>query len=154
MTQNRRTLRAYCRRACSALPGCWKEKKYFARHLRGSAEAFLAEHPDAGMGELEAALGEPEDLTAAFVESAGTGGAAHPDRPQTPQRPAGRRCVRGGPPWGDGVYLAVASQGGDRHPGNAYRRGIRKRPQSAQAANQALKCRSKKINRLGWYPLC
>lgn len=72
MTQNRRTLRAYCRRACSALPGCWKEKKYFARHLRGSAEAFLAEHPDAGMGELEAALGEPEDLAAAFVESAGT----------------------------------------------------------------------------------
>lgn len=72
MTQNRRTLRAYCRRACSALPGCWKEKKYFARRLRGSAEAFLAEHPDAGMGELEAALGEPEDLAAAFVESAGT----------------------------------------------------------------------------------
>lgn len=72
MTQNRRTLRAYCRRACSALPGCWKEKKYFARHLRGSAEAFLAEHPDAGMGELGAALGEPEDLAAAFVESAGT----------------------------------------------------------------------------------
>lgn len=72
MTQNRRTLRAYCRRACSALPGCWKEKKYFARHLRGSAEAFLAEHPDAGMGELEAALGEPEALVATFVESAGT----------------------------------------------------------------------------------
>ena len=72
MTQNRRTLRTYCRRACSALPGCWKEKKYFARHLRGSAEAFWAEHPDAGMGELEAALGEPEDLAAAFVESAGT----------------------------------------------------------------------------------
>ena len=64
---------AYYRQVSAWLPCGGKCKREIMERIRANVDAYLAEHPDAGLEEIEAHFGGPREIAAAYVANLDTG---------------------------------------------------------------------------------
>lgn len=65
-----REVEAYLQRIEQNLFTCKKKKRHaFLRDLRGSLNAYIEEHPEASVQELQGMFGSPEEIAEAFLHA-------------------------------------------------------------------------------------
>lgn len=65
-------LRRYLRTVRGMLPCDRKQKRHILKELQCSVDAFLAEHPDADLPQLQAHFGTPDQIAASYVDDLDT----------------------------------------------------------------------------------
>ena len=68
MNTAERAARRYCRKVRSWLPG-GKMRRYVMTQIRETVQEFVQEHPDADVAAIQAQLGTPQEIAAAYVEN-------------------------------------------------------------------------------------
>lgn len=68
MNTAERAARRYYRKARSWLPG-GKMRRYVMTQIRETVQEFVQEHPDADVAAIQAQLGTPQEIAAAYVEN-------------------------------------------------------------------------------------
>lgn len=68
MNTAERAARRYYRKVRSWLPG-GKMRRYVMTQIRETVQEFAQEHPDAGVAAIQAQLGTPQEIAAAYVEN-------------------------------------------------------------------------------------
>lgn len=68
MNAAERAARRYCRKVRSWLPG-GKMRRYVMTQIRETVQEFVQEHPDADVAAIQAQLGTPQEIAAAYVEN-------------------------------------------------------------------------------------
>ena len=63
-----RAARRSCRKVRSWLPG-GKMRRYVMTQIRETVQEFVQEHPDADVAAIQAQLGTPQEIAAAYVEN-------------------------------------------------------------------------------------
>lgn len=68
MNTAERVARRYYRKVRSWLPG-GKMRRYVMTQIRETVQEFVQEHPDADVAAIQAQLGTPQEIAAAYVEN-------------------------------------------------------------------------------------
>lgn len=68
MNTAERAARRYYRKVRSWLPG-GKMRRYVMTQIRETVQEFVQEHPDADVAAIQAQLGTPQEIAAAYVEN-------------------------------------------------------------------------------------
>lgn len=68
MNTAERAARRYYRKVQSWLPG-GKMRRYVMTQIRETVQEFVQEHPDADVAAIQAQLGTPQEIAAAYVEN-------------------------------------------------------------------------------------
>lgn len=68
MNTAERAARRYYRKVLSWLPG-GKMRRYVMTQIRETVQEFVQEHPDADVAAIQAQLGTPQEIAAAYVEN-------------------------------------------------------------------------------------
>lgn len=68
MNTAERAVRRYYRKVRSWLPG-GKMRRYVMTQIRETVQEFVQEHPDADVAAIQAQLGTPQEIAAAYVEN-------------------------------------------------------------------------------------
>ena len=68
MNAAERAARRSCRKVRSWLPG-GKMRRYVMTQIRETVQEFVQEHPDADVAAIQAQLGTPQEIAAAYVEN-------------------------------------------------------------------------------------
>ena len=78
MNTAERAARRYCRKVRSWLPG-GKMRRYVMTQIRETVQEFVQEHPDADVAAIQAQLGTPQEIAAAYGNCSGSEGPSHPE---------------------------------------------------------------------------
>ena len=72
MKETEREIKKYGKEIRSLLPCSRKRKKQIMAQIEANLADYRAEHPEADFSQIKAHFGPPEEIAAAYVESAGT----------------------------------------------------------------------------------